>query len=267
VSWLKVDDGYPDHPKIHALRADAAVGMALDTAGKCYASRHRTDGLVPAIVVPRLVLGLRRPLAIAERLVEVGLWEREGEDYRIHDYLDYNPSRADLESRREARSQAGAAGADARWHGKSDGNSDGKPDSTLLSHGNAPHPTPTSPVDISPLRPVAVADSWDVFETYYSLTNRFPAKGSRLRDWLYTIGERFGQQRASQMIAAKFRESSDLSTLLGRVDSALAAEAHAADKAERAAETKRNAAKRAPLDPFQRELYEALLKREQEGAA
>jgi hypothetical protein len=110
-------------------------------------------------------------------------------------------------------------------------------------------------------------DGWDVFETYYSLTNRFPSKGSRLRDWLYTIGERFGQQRASQMIAAKFRESSDLSTLLGRVDSALAAEAHAADKAERAAETKRNAAKRAPLDPFQRELYEALLKREQEGAA
>lgn len=44
------------------------------------------------------------PLALAEKLVTVGLWERTETGYMIHDYLVYNPSREHVEKKRaEAR--------------------------------------------------------------------------------------------------------------------------------------------------------------------
>lgn len=102
MSWLKVDDQFADHPKVLALGKDRLAGLGLWMIGSCYAGRFLTDGYIPATALPS---GARR---LAERLVEVGLWDHAADGYRIHDYLDYQPGRETVlrERRRNAARQA-----------------------------------------------------------------------------------------------------------------------------------------------------------------
>lgn len=44
----------------------------------------------------------RRAYKLADLLVDAGLWEQNGNGYVIHDYLDYNPSRVEIEAKRAA---------------------------------------------------------------------------------------------------------------------------------------------------------------------
>lgn len=98
MSWFKLDDHFPDHPKFVAAGGDAAW---LWICGGCYCARHLTDGLIPKAAVPRLS-DRRNPTKLAERLVGVGAWIDRGDCYEMHDYLEFNPSRADVEGVRDA---------------------------------------------------------------------------------------------------------------------------------------------------------------------
>lgn len=98
MPYASFDDHFPDHPKIAPL-SDAA--FRLHVAGICYAARHLTDGIVPAVEVPRLVRAYRKT-SLAALTAEAALWvPRPGGDYEIHDYLDWNLSRAKVLERRE----------------------------------------------------------------------------------------------------------------------------------------------------------------------
>lgn len=111
MSWVKLDDGYPEHIKVVGL-SDAA--FRTDVEGWCYCARNLTDGLIPAAIAKRW-----RKRAITE-LMDAGRWHHDVAGYRIHDYLDYNPSKADAIARADAKSIAGAKGAAARWHMRND---------------------------------------------------------------------------------------------------------------------------------------------------
>src|SRR4029453_3116326 len=43
MSWVRLDDQYPDHPKVRAL---GPLGLALQTAAICYCGRYLTDGFL-----------------------------------------------------------------------------------------------------------------------------------------------------------------------------------------------------------------------------
>ena len=107
MPYANLDDNFADHPKIAGL-SDAA--FRLHVAGICYSARHLTDGLLAADEAPRLVRRFRK--AALNELLDRGLWDRVLDGaYAIHDYLDWNPSRATVEKRREdARKAAGS-----RW--------------------------------------------------------------------------------------------------------------------------------------------------------
>lgn len=109
MTWVRLDDGFADHPKIEAAGPSAAW---LHVAALCYCSRHLTDGRMPAAKARRLV-DARNPQQLIDRLLEVGLWETtEGGDYMIHDYLAYQPDAATVLARRgrdRARKAAGRA--------------------------------------------------------------------------------------------------------------------------------------------------------------
>lgn len=115
MPYLNLDDNFADHPKVDAL-SDGA--FRLHVAGLLYASKHTTDGYIPANRVPRLIRTYKaRYLA---DLMEATLWRPADAGYTIHDYLDWNRSReqieADRERLRKVRSAAGKKGAQARWH-------------------------------------------------------------------------------------------------------------------------------------------------------
>lgn len=113
MAWVRLDDGFSEHPKV--VKA-GPLGMALQIAALCYANRNLTDGFIPKAIVPLLVnfdgIGLTaspdssEPVAatwqyVVEILLKAGLWEKANGGYMIHDYLDYQPSREDMNKARK----------------------------------------------------------------------------------------------------------------------------------------------------------------------
>lgn len=95
----KFDDGTPQNPK---LVAAGPTCCWLWFCGVLYSRRALTDGFIPRLVVPSLVIGLHTPYKHATRLVEVGLWHDAVGGYQIHDYLDWNPTKAAIGAYRKA---------------------------------------------------------------------------------------------------------------------------------------------------------------------
>ena len=97
MTWFKVDDKLHDHEKPHTA-GKAAMGVWV-LAGS-WSADNLTDGFVPA-----RVLGRWGTAADAKRLVAAELWdecERDGQPgWRFHDWLEYQPSRTHVETRRE----------------------------------------------------------------------------------------------------------------------------------------------------------------------
>lgn len=96
MPYANLDDGYAEHPKITGL-TDAA--FRLHTAAICHAARYTTDGYIAAHDVPRLVPRFRQG-TLAE-LTRTHLWTRDENGYWLHDYLDWNRSRAQIQTDRE----------------------------------------------------------------------------------------------------------------------------------------------------------------------
>jgi hypothetical protein len=99
VSWLKIDDRILDHPKfVRAERQAASTAIHLWVGLMSYCKQHRTDGWVPIDMLARVngPRGRWRARAL-EALIAEKLVEREGDRLHVHDYLDWNPSRYEIE--------------------------------------------------------------------------------------------------------------------------------------------------------------------------
>lgn len=96
---LRMDDGYPDHPKVIGL-SDRA--FRLHVRLMCYASKHLTDGFIPKAVAskPRVV----------QELLDGRLIEPANGGWRLHDYHDWNPTAEKVKAIRHERARAGAKG-------------------------------------------------------------------------------------------------------------------------------------------------------------
>jgi hypothetical protein len=103
VSWLKFDDRILDHPKfVKAERLAGSTAFHLWVGLLAYCKQHRTDGWVPIEMLSRVngPRGRWRKRAFSA-LVEVGLVEDEGHRLHLHDYLDWNASRYEIEHGRK----------------------------------------------------------------------------------------------------------------------------------------------------------------------
>lgn len=116
MPYLNTDDGMDEHPKIDGL-TDAAYRLLL--ASMHYSARKLTDGFVPLARARRFTVTGKDP--IASELVRAGCWHDLGEGcpvadsveartchahgrpghYIIHDYLQWNHSKAWWEKRRK----------------------------------------------------------------------------------------------------------------------------------------------------------------------
>ena len=105
MAWVKLDDGFPEHPKVQQVGGDAAW---LHVCALAYCNRNLTDGFIAAQVVGRLS-DRRAPRKLVERLVEAGLWHVENDGWAIHDFLAFQPSKAKVEAERAAARERMAA--------------------------------------------------------------------------------------------------------------------------------------------------------------
>jgi hypothetical protein len=166
MAWIKVDDSFYDNDK---MLAAGSIGRDLYWHGMAYANRNLTDGLVPKgralslvdFTDAAVITGMGgvdgqdcAPIAV-ERLLDADLWHEDGHDcpaciqpgprhFVIHDYLKYQPSRAEVEKKAaetKARVQA--------WRDKKGGNSVSNSVTadvqTAHKHDNPnPNPNPSS---------------------------------------------------------------------------------------------------------------------------
>jgi len=134
VSWVRLDDQFPKHPKIVGL-SDRA--FRAHVTGLAYCAEFLTNGRVPRGALPS-------PRALAE-LVDAGLWSPNGTgDYSIHDYLHYQPTReqvlAERAAKHEAKVRAGRKGAEVRW-GRQGDSSDSSSDGGSADTGGVAAPS------------------------------------------------------------------------------------------------------------------------------
>ena len=100
MSWFRLDDSFHSHPKVIAA-GNAAVGLFTRCGTWC--ADHLTDGHIPKHIAS--FYGTSREIST---LVSVCLWKTEEGGYVMDDYLDYNPSRDEIETERARRSGAKA---------------------------------------------------------------------------------------------------------------------------------------------------------------
>ena len=119
MTWGRLDDEFPDHPKVLSA---GPLAELLQVRAICYANRHLTDGVIPAAAVGKLTHDFdrlildgtdARSIDWAGIMVKHGLWEPHGADYQIHDFLVYNLAKADVLATRQSRSRAGRLGGQA----------------------------------------------------------------------------------------------------------------------------------------------------------
>jgi len=102
--YIAVEVDYFDHPKV------LAVGERLsfrNLKAQAWCHKHRTDGFLPR----EAGLSITYSQKAAGELVAAGLWEVCDGGWRIHDYLEHQPSSADL----DRQSAAGKRGAEGRY--------------------------------------------------------------------------------------------------------------------------------------------------------
>lgn len=117
--WVRIDDGFATHPKVVVAGPLPAL---IQIRAICYASQHKTDGMIPDGVVHLFLEGFKAlgfsadPVEWGNVMVVSGLWEREDNKcYRIHDYLDWNVSKDEYNTMRKQKSLAGQKGMKSRW--------------------------------------------------------------------------------------------------------------------------------------------------------
>lgn len=128
MSWLRIEGRMPQHHKVAPL-SDAA--FRLHVTAMAWSVEGRTDGRIPKGVpatLTRAPIGKKLTAALLE-LTKSRAWTEVGDDFEIHDFLQWNLSAADIAARSEAKAKAGASG------GKRSGEARGK---RSASTGEAP---------------------------------------------------------------------------------------------------------------------------------
>ena len=107
MPWGRVDDTYYDHAKVRKLPRpirNAASGLYWRAISLC--NRQMTDGVLTQEDID-LIDGTPEEV---QALVRAGLLERHGKRWQVHDYLEFNKSRAEIIALREKLSEAGRSG-------------------------------------------------------------------------------------------------------------------------------------------------------------
>lgn len=119
-----------DHPSHEEAGLEATGLWARALA---YSAKHLSDGFVPASWLERLG---RKPL---KACLAVGLIEKLDNGYLVHDYLDHNRSRAQVEAWRAKERGKKAGNTPGIPPGNDEGNTPGTPGGTVASkNGDSP---------------------------------------------------------------------------------------------------------------------------------
>ena len=96
MTWIKLDDGFPNNPKIVGLSDHS---FRLYIAGLCYSGKYLTDGFIPEAIINQL--------GDPTELLEKGLWESTFDGIQVTNYTEYQTPKAEVEKKREQGRERG----------------------------------------------------------------------------------------------------------------------------------------------------------------
>lgn len=148
MTWFRVDDSLPAHPKVEELEGDwqtHALAVAAWTLLGADSAARGTDGLV---TLPRIAKVLqawpeRLRTKACEALVRVRLWEREGDAFRFHDWTHYQPTKEQREKERAATRERQRAWKEKRRVGNAVTDASGNADYDGVDNTAPSRPVPS----------------------------------------------------------------------------------------------------------------------------
>ena len=109
MAWARIDDNFFSHPKVRKAGKDAVI---LYLAALCHSNCYVTEGFIADDVLE--LIGIQSfqndPKPSADKLTECGLFIRVEGGYQIHDFLEYNYSRQQINDIKAKRAEAGRQG-------------------------------------------------------------------------------------------------------------------------------------------------------------
>lgn len=221
MTWVRWDDNFYDHPKWIAV---GPLGIALGHVATAWCNRNLTDGKIPVAKLSTLVSfdGLAEdgePVTasgVANRLVEVGLWHAVPDGYEIHDYLDRQPSKAEVVEKRDKERK--------RWESRSGRNSEDPPaslrDGVAEDSDETPRATQTQTQSVSSNELTRPSDKRSASDGSFATDfdkcwENYPRKDARLAGLrAYKAQRRAGA--SAEMLLAATREYARLMRFQGR---------------------------------------------------
>lgn len=204
MPWVRLDDHFDENPKIASV---GPLGLALWVTGLAYCNRNLTDGFIPSSVALRLLslefdymgepstvlVGGQRDYNedtqvgtfpdghyLPRLLVGAHLWDSVAGGYQIHDFEQYQPTKAQVESDRAQKQAAGQAGGKASAQARAQAKSKQGPSDipTIPQAKSNPVPDPVPPGSKEPesaTRPLPL-----------------PRKTTPTEEWLAEMREHYG---------------------------------------------------------------------------
>lgn len=186
MPWFKIDDGFHCHPKVFAA-GTPAVGLYVRCGS--WAAQQTSEG-----IVPKQVARLYGTPRMIKALIDAGLWHQAGHgcescpeldanSYAIHQYLDRNPSRVEVESVRKLKSARQQKWREGKRNTQANEGApagvDADVDASTREHGDAaPSPARPSPSQASPTeKPASKAGGPQVPDFARDLVEQMTAAG------------------------------------------------------------------------------------------
>jgi len=216
MTYALVDDSLCAHPKVMALGEDRLAALGLWLVARGYVGRYLTDGYFPRSVIA----GESDADRLANRLVEVGLWERTPDGgFVLHDYLDWNRSKAEvLEARAVARERATKA-ARARWNASSTARRNAHVDARRMPTDIDTDTDTDTDTDMTFSDRDGRGGSPEgldrIASAYRALYHREPTDGASA--YLAALSDGYGEERVLNALAGEFERDSNPKTIIGRM--------------------------------------------------
>ena len=97
MTWIKIDDTFPNHPKVVGLTDKA---FRVHISGLCYCGTYLTDGFIPMTIAAKLA---NEDMSVIAELTQASLWRDAVKEngFRIHDYLAHQTSKKQVQDKRD----------------------------------------------------------------------------------------------------------------------------------------------------------------------
>lgn len=186
MAWMKLDDKFHTSRKLNSIpRRHRFQAAGLWAIAGSWAASQGTDGCVP-----HYMIDFWRPTpATVAALVDSGLWSETRDGFEFNSWLEYNPSRTQIERERASSAERMRRSRERKSEeaaGESDDSEDVAPQHDEMDEALMHRPVPSRPV---PIKDTLIPTPDELFENWWKLYPRKVGRGQAIRAFRTALGK------------------------------------------------------------------------------